>query len=72
MLGTLARIHLNEGDVTQALAVYDVAAARTGSTEEGRRETVMLMERALAQLKPVLGRRHREVRALQARLARLR
>ncbi|AZM56705.1 hypothetical protein DMA15_32415 [Streptomyces sp. WAC 01529] len=72
VLGTLARIYLSEGDVSQALAVYDLAIAGTASTGEGRREAIMLMERALAQLRPVLGRRHREVRALQAQLARLR
>ncbi|MFH8560263.1 SAV_2336 N-terminal domain-related protein [Streptomyces sp. NPDC017988] len=70
VLGTLAQIHLSDGDPSRAAAVYAEAYeyARTVLGEGPAAD--VLLERALAHLKSVLGPRHREVRALKKRSAR--
>ncbi|MET9550858.1 SAV_2336 N-terminal domain-related protein [Streptomyces sp. NPDC006627] len=70
VLGTLAQIHLSDGDPSRAAAVYAEAYeyARTVLGEGPAAD--VLLERALAHLKSVLGPRHREVRALEKRSAR--
>ncbi|WP_055527003.1 tetratricopeptide repeat protein, partial [Streptomyces alboniger] len=68
VLGTLARIHLSEGDTAAAITAYKDAVAQAPA----RREAAVVLERAVAHLTSVLGAGHPEVRDLTKRLARLR
>ncbi|WP_399932962.1 SAV_2336 N-terminal domain-related protein [Streptomyces kanamyceticus] len=70
VLGTLAQIHLSDGDPSRAAAVYAEAYEYARAVLGEGQAAEVLLERALAHLKSVLGPRHREVRALEKRSAR--